>query len=93
MARPLGRAHDATPPRAPPARRLAGRTQWKRQRDEGADAALAPHKRGRKAKVVDALEAKVAELERDKRRLEDRLRKAETIIEVQKKSRSCWGYL
>ncbi len=60
-------------------------SEWKRQRDEGMDAALAPHKRGRKAKVVDALAAKVAELEHDKRRLEDRLRKAETIIDVQKK--------
>lgn len=60
-------------------------SEWKRQRDEGADAALAPRQRGRKAKIVDALAAKVAELERDKRRLEDRLCKAETIIDVQKK--------
>lgn len=60
-------------------------SEWKRQRDEGANAALAPRKRGRKAKIIDALATKVAELEGDKRRLEDRLRKAETIIEVQKK--------
>ena len=60
-------------------------SEWKRQRDEGADAALAPRQRGRKAKVVDALAVKVAELERDKRKLEERLRRAELIIDVQKK--------
>lgn len=60
-------------------------TMWKRQRDEGTDAALSPRKRGRKAKVVDSLAAKVRELERDKQQLAERLRKAELIIDVQKK--------
>ena len=60
-------------------------TEWKRQAAEGAGAALAPRKRGRKEKIVDAMATRVAELERDKSRLEDRLRKAEIIIDVQKK--------
>ena len=58
---------------------------WRRLRDAGALAGLAAKKRGRKAKAVDALAARVAELERDKRLLEERLRKAEIIIDVQKK--------
>lgn len=58
---------------------------WRRLRDAGALAGLSAKKRGPKAKVVDALAVRVAELERDKRRLEERLRKAELIIDVQKK--------
>jgi transposase-like protein len=60
-------------------------TVWRRQREEATVAGLAPRKRGRKAKVVDALATRVAELERDKQKLEQRLRMAETIIDVQKK--------
>lgn len=60
-------------------------TEWKRQRAAGVVAALAPRKRGRKTVVVDAMAERVAELEREKARLEERLRKAEIIIEVQKK--------
>lgn len=59
-------------------------SEWGRQRDQAADAALVPRKRGRKARV-DPLAERVAQLERDKRRLEERLRKAEIIIDVQKK--------
>jgi transposase len=60
-------------------------TEWRRQREEATVAGLAPKKRGRKQKVVDAMATRVAELERDKQQLEQRLRRAETIIDVQKK--------
>jgi transposase-like protein len=63
-------------------------TDWRRQRDAGVIAALAPHKRGRKTEVADAMAERVAELEQEKARLEERLRKAEIIIDVQKKFRS-----
>ena len=46
---------------------------------------LAPKKRGRKPKTVSSLATKVARLERENLLLEERLRKAETIIEIQKK--------
>jgi transposase len=46
---------------------------------------LAPKKRGRRAKEVNPLAKRVARLERENRRLNEKLRKAETIIEVQKK--------
>ncbi len=60
-------------------------TEWRRQREQATIAGLAPKKRGRKQKVVDAMATRVAELERDKLRLEERLRTAEIIIDVQKK--------
>jgi len=60
-------------------------TTWRRQREQGALAALTPKKRGRSAAPVSPLARRVAELEREKTRLERRLKQAETIIEVQKK--------
>jgi transposase-like protein len=60
-------------------------SEWRRLRAAGADAALTPRKRGRKARVIDAMAQRVADLERENRRLEERLRKAEIIIDVQKK--------
>jgi transposase-like protein len=59
-------------------------TTWRRQREAGALTALSPKKRGRPA-TASPLARRVAELERDKARLERRLRQAETIIEAQKK--------
>lgn len=58
---------------------------WRRQREAGALAALAPKKRGRKSRPANPLAARVDELERENRRLRDKLHQAETIIEVQKK--------
>jgi transposase-like protein len=58
---------------------------WSRQREEGQLQGLAPKKRGRKAKKVNPLATKVAQLERENRKLVERLRKAEIIIDVQKK--------
>jgi hypothetical protein len=60
-------------------------TTWRRQRETGALAALAPVKRGRKARAVDAQGQRVVELQRENERLRQRLVQAETIIEVQKK--------
>ena len=60
-------------------------TTWRRQREHGALVALAPKKRGRTAMAVSPLARRVAELERDKARLERRLKQAEAIIDAQKK--------
>ena len=60
-------------------------TTWRRQREQGTLTALAPKKRGRPGLAPSPLARRVAELERDKARLERRLKQAETIIEVQKK--------
>jgi transposase-like protein len=60
-------------------------TTWRRQREQGTLAALSPKKRGRPATPSSPLARRVAELEREKARLEGRLQQAETIIEVQKK--------
>ncbi|MCA9233080.1 MAG: hypothetical protein KDA57_20705 [Planctomycetales bacterium] len=58
---------------------------WRKQQKEGALNGLREKKRGRKAKRQDPKDLELARLRREKRRLEDRLRQAETIIEVQKK--------
>src|SRR3972149_2030722 len=60
-------------------------TSWRKQRDAGALEALAPKQRGRKPKRKDSLALERDRLERDNRRLTERLRQAEMIIEVQKK--------
>ena len=58
---------------------------WRRQRDEGVLAGLAPKRRGRKAKRKDAVALENERLCRENERLALRLKQAETIIEVQKK--------
>ncbi len=58
---------------------------WRRQRDEGALAGLTPKRRGRKAKPKNPLADEVARLQRENRRLQEKLRQAELIIDVQKK--------
>ena len=58
---------------------------WRRQRDEGVLAGLAPKRRGRKAKRKDAAALENERLRRENERLTQRLKQAETIIEVQKK--------
>ncbi|MBA3432118.1 MAG: transposase [Actinobacteria bacterium] len=59
---------------------------WRQQRRDGT---LAGQGRGRKGK--DQRDRKIEELERDNARLAKKLDQAETIIEVQKNSRGCWG--
>lgn len=58
---------------------------WKRQREEGTLHGLQPKKRGRKGKPKGPLVDRIAELERENRKLKKRLEQAETIIEFQKK--------
>jgi transposase-like protein len=58
---------------------------WRRQRDAGALAGLAPKRRGRKGKPRNPLADEVARLQRENRRLTEQLRQAELIIDVQKK--------
>lgn len=57
-------------------------TNWRRQRERGELDGLSAHKRGPK---VDPLAAENTRLQRENERLQERLRKAELIIEVQKK--------
>lgn len=58
---------------------------WRKQRDEGMLHGLSPKRRGRKAQEVNPLAQQVARLERENKRLTEKLKQAETIIEVQKK--------
>ncbi len=58
---------------------------WRRQRDEGVLAGLTPKQRGRKSKRKDAAAVENERLRRENERLAQRLKQAETIIEVQKK--------
>jgi transposase-like protein len=58
---------------------------WRRQRDAGTLAGLAPKRRGRKASPDTPLVAENERLKRENQRLAAKLRQAETIIEVQKK--------
>lgn len=60
-------------------------TCWRRQREEGMLHALQPKKRGRKEIEKNPLAPRVAQLEKENRKLKEKLHKAETIIEVQKK--------
>ena len=66
-------------------------TEWRRARDAGSLAGLAPGKRGPKTAVVDSHEAEVKQLRRDNARLQARLERAETIIEIQKKVATLLG--
>lgn len=59
--------------------------EWRRAREGGALAGLAPRKRGLAAKVPHPLEKKVLELQRDNVRLERRAMRAEALVELQKK--------
>lgn len=59
---------------------------WRRQRERGELAGLSTKRRGRKAKAVNPLAKRVAELERDKRRLERKLEQAELLLDIQKKA-------
>ena len=60
-------------------------TNWRRLREEGTLQSLGSKKRGRKVKRNDATTQELERLRRENQRLAERLRQAETIIEVQKK--------
>jgi len=64
---------------------------WRRRCEQGGQHALRAVKRGPKAKAKNPLSGKVAELEREKRRLEKRLARAEAIIDFQKKVHELLG--
>lgn len=66
-------------------------TTWRRQRQKGLLNAMAPKKRGRKKKEKNPLAARVAQFERDNRRLQQKLKQAELIIEAQKKMSEILG--
>ena len=57
---------------------------WRTARRRGELAGLAPRARGPKAKPIDPRDRKIAELERETRRLLARLERAEGLIAVQK---------
>ena len=65
-------------------------TAWRRERDAGELAGLTPKKRGRKASR-SAMADEVARLQRQVTRLESDLKKAETVIDVQKKLATLLG--
>lgn len=60
-------------------------TTWRRQLEDGVLQALNPKKRGRKETAKDPSAGRIAQLENEIQRLKGRLRKAEIIIEAQKK--------
>ena len=60
-------------------------TNWRQLREKGSLQSLGAKKRGRKAKRDDATTQELERLRRENQRLAERLRQAETIIEVQKK--------
>ena len=63
-------------------------SSWRRQRDEIAKAGLTSRKRGRKAK---AEAPRIKELERENARLQRRLARVETMLEIQKKASELLG--
>jgi transposase-like protein len=65
---------------------------WRRERSQGIQEALAPRKRGRKSQR-DPLEEENQKLRRQNVRLTEDLRKANIIIEVQKKVAALLGNL
>jgi transposase len=66
-------------------------TDWRRQRDAGAFAALVPGKRGPKTAEPNPLSAEVTALQRDNACLALRLSRAEAIIDIQKKVAALLG--
>lgn len=66
-------------------------TTWRRQRRKGLLTAMTPKKRGRRKTETNPLVPRVAQLERDNRRLQQKLKQAELIIEAQKKMAEILG--
>ena len=66
-------------------------SKWRQQRERGELEALAPAKRGPKKESRNPPAQRVAELERENRRLQQRLQQAEVIIEVQKQISTLLG--
>ncbi len=66
-------------------------TSWRRQRDQGQIGALSPKKRGPKPVPDATMVRELTKLREQNRRLEQKLKKAELIIEVQKKVSALLG--
>jgi transposase len=66
-------------------------TTWRRQREKGLLQAMSAKKRGRKHKEKNPLASRVAQLENENRRLEQKLKQAELVIEAQKKMSEILG--
>src|SRR5271154_4693552 len=64
---------------------------WRREREAGVLQALAPQKRGPKSKR-DPFQEETAQLRRENVRLTEQLRKAEIVIDVQKKVAALLGW-
>ena len=66
-------------------------SDWRQQRDAGAFAGLKPVARGPKTAPPNPLAADHARLQRDNKRLTQRLERAEAIIDLQKKVAALLG--
>jgi transposase-like protein len=66
-------------------------TTWRQQREKGILQAMTPKKRGRKRKQPNVLAKRVAQLEKENLRLQQKLKKADLIIEAQKKMSEILG--
>ena len=66
-------------------------TTWRKQRETGVLNSLGPKKRGRKSKPKDPSAKRITELEKENIRLKQQLKKAETIIDAQKKISELFG--
>ncbi len=66
-------------------------TKWRREREDGITDGLTPQKRGPKSKT-NPVTIENQKLRRDNERLADRLRKAEIVIDVQKKVAMLLGH-
>jgi transposase len=64
---------------------------WRRERASGVRLALAPQKRGPKSKR-DPIQDEIQKLQKDNARLTEQLRKAEIVIDVQKKVGALLGW-
>ena len=64
---------------------------WRREREAGVLQALAPQKRGPKSKR-DPIQEEIQKLQKDNARLTEQLRKAEIVIDVQKKVGALLGW-
>lgn len=60
-------------------------TLWRKQKKQGQLEGLSPKKRGRKIQPKNPLADQMTRLEKENQKLREKLKKAETIIEVQKK--------
>jgi transposase-like protein len=60
-------------------------TTWRRQREDGILSGLQPKKRGRKPNPIHPLQDENTRLRKENLRLQKRLKRAELIIDIQKK--------